>query len=53
MTDYREMYIILCKAVDDAITALECIPAAVITMEQLKTALLKAEDTYINTTDPI
>lgn len=50
MADYRKMYYVLCKAIDDVIDPLEHIPLAVPAARQLKTALLEAEEIYITTT---
>ena len=49
MADYRKMYHVLCKAVDDVIDPLERIPLAVPYVQQLKKALSEAEEIYINT----
>ena len=50
MPDYKKMYAVLCKAVDDAIDPLEQIPSAKQIAKSLQNALLKAEEIYINTT---
>ena len=50
MADYRKMYYVLCKAIDDVIDPLEHIPLAVPYAWQLKAALLEAEEIYITTT---
>ena len=50
MTDYRKMYYVLCKAIDDVIDPLDRIPLAKPYAEQLQKALLEAEEIYINTT---
>ena len=50
MADYRKMYYLLCKTVDDVIDPLEHIPLAVSYARQLKDALLEAEEIYITTT---
>ena len=50
MTDYRKMYYVLCKAIDDVIDPLDRIPLAKLYAEQLQKALLEAEEIYINTT---
>lgn len=50
MADYRKMYYVLCKAVDDVIDPLDRIPLAKPYAEQLQKALLEAEEIYINTT---
>lgn len=49
MTDYRKMYLTLCAAVDDVIDPLEQIAAAVPYAQELREALLTAEDIYIET----
>ena len=50
MADYRKMYTVLCKAIDDVIDPLDRIPLAKPYAQQLQTALLEAEEIYINTT---
>lgn len=50
MADYRNMYYVLCKAIDDVIDPLDRIPLAKPYAEQLQKALLEAEEIYINTT---
>ena len=50
MADYRKMYYVLCKAVDDVIDPLERIPLAAPYAQQLRKALLEAEEIYISTT---
>ena len=47
MVDYKKMYIVLCAAADEAISALEqsSLPAYVIA-DNLRFALLKAEEIY-------
>lgn len=50
MADYRKMYYVLCKAVDDMIDPLDRIPLARPYAQQLQKALLEAEEIYINTT---
>lgn len=50
MADYRKMYYILCKAIDDVIDPLDQIPLARSYAEQLQKALLEAEEIYISTT---
>ena len=50
MADYRRMYYLLCKTVDDVIDPLEHIPLAVPYARQLKDALLEAEEIYITAT---
>lgn len=49
MADYRKMYAILCRAVDEVIEPLEQIPLARGCAQGLKSALQKAEETYIDT----
>ena len=49
MADYRKMYHVLCRAIDDVIDPLERIPLAVPYVRQLKKALLEAEEIYITT----
>lgn len=50
MADYRKMYYILCKAIDDVIDPLEDIPLARSYTQKLQKALLEAEEIYITTT---
>ena len=50
MADYRKMYYVLCKVIDDVIDPLDRIPLAKPYAEQLQKALLEAEEIYINTT---
>ncbi len=50
MADYRKMYFVLCKTIDDVIDPLEHIPLAVPYARHLKDALLEAEAIYITTT---
>ena len=50
MADYKKMYYILCKAIDDVIDPLNRIPHARPYAEQLQKALLEAEEIYNNTT---
>ena len=50
MADYRKMYAILCKAIDDVIDPLSRIPLAAPCSELLQKALLEAEEVYISTT---
>ena len=52
MTDYRQMYLVLCTATDEAIFQLRDIPLALPAVQRLKSALLKAEDIYIRTVSP-
>ena len=50
MADYRKMYYVLCKAIDDVIDPLENIPLARPYAQNLQKALLEAEEIYITTT---
>lgn len=47
MVDYRKMYVVLCAAADEAISALEqnSLPANIVA-DNLRFALLKAEEIY-------
>ena len=47
MPDYKKMYAMLCKAVDDAIDPLEQIPSAKQIAKSLQDALFEAEEIYI------
>ncbi len=49
MADYRKMYYLLCKAIDDVIDPLERIPLAAPYAQQLQRVLLEAEEIYIST----
>ena len=49
MADYRKMYHVLCRAIDDVIDPLERIPLAIPYTMKLKNALLEAEEIYITT----
>lgn len=49
MADYEKMYALLCAAVDNAIDALENVPAAQEASQALQAALLEAEEMYIQT----
>ena len=49
MPDYERMYALLCGAVDNAIDALEKVPAAEHISRSLQAALLEAEEIYIQT----
>ena len=49
MPDYRKMYMLLCKAVDDAIDPLNDIPEAAPIAQSLENALKAAEDVFIST----
>ena len=50
MADYKRMYTLLCKTIDDVIDPLSRIPEAKIYASYLQNALLQAEDIYISTT---
>lgn len=50
MADYKRMYTLLCKTIDDVIDPLSWIPEAKIYAVHLQKALLQAEDIYILTT---
>ena len=50
MADYRKMYYVLCKAIDEVIDPLDRIPLARPYAGQLQKALLEAEEIYIDTT---
>lgn len=50
MADYREMYSVLCKAIDDVIEPLEQLQYTRPIVLVLRRALLDAEEIYINTT---
>ena len=49
MADYRKMYYVLCKAIDDVIDPLDQIPLARPYAQNLQKALLEAEEIYITT----
>ena len=49
MADYRKMYHVLCRAIDDVIDPLERIPLAIPYTMKLQNALLEAEEIYITT----
>lgn len=49
MANYRSMYAVLCKAIDNAIASLEAIPPAQQIVADLRSALLEAEEIYITT----
>lgn len=51
MPDYKSMYTLLCKAVDDAIDSLSEIPEAAPIAQTLIIALNAAEDIYIESCD--
>ena len=50
MADYKRMYTLLCKTIDDVIDPLSRIPEAKIYAVQLQKALMQSEDIYISTT---
>ena len=50
MADYKRMYTLLCKTIDDVIDPLSRIPEAKIYAVHLQKALWQAEDIYISTT---
>lgn len=49
MADYRKMYAVLCGAIDDVLDDLQTIPLAQPYARQLHSALLTAEDIYVDT----
>ena len=49
MPDYKAMYCVLCKAVDDTVDGIES--SAPEAADVLKTAQLEAEEIYIETAD--
>ncbi len=49
MADYQKMYAVLCEAINDALDGLENIPLAQPYARQLYSALLTAEDIYVDT----
>ena len=53
MPDYKKMYAILCGAIDDVIDPLEKIPLAVPYAGQLRRALLKTEEVYIESGEDV
>ena len=50
MADYKRMYTLLCKAIDNVIDPLSRIPDAKIFASYLQNALLQAEEIFISTT---
>ncbi|MGM9575120.1 MAG: hypothetical protein ACI3VE_04360 [Oscillospiraceae bacterium] len=50
MADYKKMYTVLCKAIDDVVDDLERIPLAYLSAKKLQAALLEAEGIYVETT---
>lgn len=49
MADYQKMYAVLCGAIDDVLEELQAIPLAQPYARKLYSALLTAEDIYIDT----
>lgn len=49
MADYKKMYTLLCKAIDDVIDPLVQIPQAAAYANRLQEALLQAEELYVST----
>lgn len=47
MADYKKMYAVLCKTIDEVIDPLEKIPLAIPYVAVLRQALLTTEDMYI------
>lgn len=47
MAEYEKMYAVLCCAIDDALDMLEKVPDAQNTAKLLQTALLKAENIFV------
>lgn len=47
MAEYEKMYAVLCCAIDDALDMLEKVPDAQNPAELLQTALLKAENIFV------
>lgn len=50
MADYKRMYTLLCKTIDEMIDPLSRIPRGEPYSESLQDALLQAEEIYISTT---
>lgn len=50
MADYKKMYTLLCKTIDDVIDPLLQIPQTAAYANRLQEALLLAEEIYITTT---
>ena len=46
VADYKKMYAVLCRAVDDVIDELEAIPLALPAAASLRNALLRTEEIY-------
>ena len=53
MADYEKMYAVLCGAIDDVIEPLERIPLARSSAAILRSALLRAEEIYVQTPPPV
>ena len=51
MADYEKMYAVLCKAMDEVIDPLALIPEARRFSDHLQSALLEAEEIYIDTSN--
>ena len=49
MADYQKMYAVLCMAIDGVLDDLESIPLAQPYAQKLYSALLMAEDIYVDT----
>ena len=49
MADYQKMYAVLCMAIDGVLDDLESIPLARPYAQKLYSALLMAEDIYVDT----
>ena len=49
MPDYKKMYAVLCTAIDGEIDTLKEIPLALASANRLESALLEAEEIYIET----
>ena len=49
MADYQKMYAVLCTAIDREIDTLKEIPLALASANRLESALLEAEEIYIET----
>ena len=49
MADYKKMYAVLCTAIDREIDTLKEIPLALASANRLESALLEAEEIYIET----
>ncbi len=53
MADYEKMYAVLCGAIDDVIEPLERIPLARASAAVLRSALLRAEEIYLQAPPPV